>query len=173
MEQDRIEIAPSPWKILLLIALSAGFIALGFWLVATAEGGTLIQFLGWVLVLFFGACGILWIVQSIRYRGAVVVIDRDGILDRRVSDAPIPWTKVEGVSTWTLDAQRFVILKLDEAFDHSFPTKAITRWTRGANKKLGADGITINPTGLQIGFDALLNAVVKAKTASDERHAQS
>jgi hypothetical protein len=167
---NRLEIAPALWKVMMLAGLAVGLVALGVWLIVRDGSDQVSAFFGWVGILFFGGCGLLWIMQSIRYRGAVIIIDDDGILDRRVSDKPIPWTAVETV--WSMDAQRFVILKLDEAFDRAFPTKAITRWTRGANKKLGADGITINPAGLKIGFDALLQAIVSAKQGSDERHGQ-
>jgi hypothetical protein len=169
---ERVEIAPAPWKVLMLAILSVGFVAAGVWLVKSQPSGAFLQFIGWVSILFFGACSLLWVVQSIRFRGAIVIIDSDEILDRRVSDRTIPWTAVQEVNVWSLEAQRIPILKLDPAFDASFPTKMITRWTRGANRKLGADGIAINPAGLKITFDGLLQAIVDAKTASDLRHGQ-
>jgi hypothetical protein len=170
---ERLEIAPALWKTLLLGGLCSGFIGIGYWMISRPDVDPISYFIGWVSMLFFGACGILWIIQTIRYRGAVIVIDGEGILDRRVSDRAIPWTEVDSVSIWSMDAQRCIILKLDEAFDRGFATKAITRLTRGANRKLGADGITINPAGLEIGFDALLDAIITSKTRSDERHGQS
>jgi hypothetical protein len=168
MDGERLHIESSPLKIILLAGLALGFVAAGAWMVSVAPGGSFVQFVGWASILFFGFVGFVGLRQMLAFRGVVVTIDPTGILDRRVSDQPIPWAKVLGVDVWSLDAQRFVILKLDPAFDAVFPTKAITRLTRGANKKLGADGVAINPQGLKISFDMLLAAIVRFKTEWDD-----
>jgi hypothetical protein len=157
---ERIEIKASPLKMLLLTAGSLGFVGAGVWIVKTTPGGAFAHLMGWLAILFFGLCAVGWCWQAFSLRGNVVVIDREGILDRRVSDNSIPWDKVKLISTWSNDNQKIIILKLDPAFDEVFPTKTITRMTRGVNAKLGADGIPINPMGLKLSFDELMAATM-------------
>jgi hypothetical protein len=157
----RIEIKASPLKMFLLAAASLGFVAAGVWMVQTLPGGAFAHLMGWLAILFFGLCAVGWCWQAFSLRGNVVVMDRNGILDRRVSDHPIPWDKVQAISTWSNENQKIIILKLDPAFDDIFPTKTITRMTRSANAKLGADGIPINPMGLKLSYDELMAATMQ------------
>ncbi len=173
MEAEKLYIERSALTTIMLAGNAAGLVAAGVVVTRVASAGSFVQVFGWAAVLFFGTCCVLIVRELLAFRGVVVVIDRDGILDRRVSNQPMPWAKVLGVDVWSLDAQRFVILKLDPDFDAAFPTKAITRWTRGANKKIGADGITVNPRGLKISFDLLLAAIVRFKTEWDDGHRPS
>jgi hypothetical protein len=158
---ERIEIETAPMKMALLGFGALGFVATGVWIVRTTPSGAFIHLIGWASIVFFGLCAALVVQQVLTLRGPVVVIDRRGILDRRVSDEMIPWDKVQAISTWSHQNNKTMILKLDADFDAAFPTKRITRMTRGINAKLGADGIAINPSGLMLSYDKLLAAAIR------------
>jgi hypothetical protein len=89
-----IEIRQSPWQTLLLIAGALAFLAIGMLMITGSIGKSqpdvFVQAIGWVSVLFFGACGIVGGWRFMTVRGPVVTISPAGIRDVRVAREAIP-----------------------------------------------------------------------------------
>lgn len=85
---DRLEIFTAPGRLIALVAGAVAligaslFVALGF---GDAPQGSFLRFVGWLGVVFFGGCLLLILRQLLFLRGPVVVMDRQGLLDRRLA----------------------------------------------------------------------------------------
>ena len=115
----------------------------------------------WALVAgvpFFSFCTVMLIWRVLTSRGPVVVLTPDGILDTRVAAMPIPWRAVQGISTWSNRGQKVMVIAVDADVEKTLPLTRIARWSRQANKTLGADGLCITAQGLKTNYASLLEA---------------
>ena len=64
------------------------------------------------------------------------------------------------VSTWELQKQKVIVLQVPPEVEGSIQMTRMARWTRGPNKGLGADGLSITAAGLKISHEKLLEAVL-------------
>jgi hypothetical protein len=89
----------------------------------------------------------------------VITISPDGFRDTRLIAALIPWSDVTGISTWQSRGQKFMVLALRPGVEDRLELTSmglLWRWTRGANRYLGADGLCISAYGVKIDYDTLL-----------------
>jgi hypothetical protein len=154
-----LEIEASPVRMfglaalgLLMTALSAVFV-LG---VFPVPPGSFAEFAGYAGTVFFGACTALILWRAFTTRGPVVTITPDGIRDVRVAEEIIPWSEVNDIRIWESNGQRVMVLAVPPGIEAGLGLTRIARWTRGANRALGADGLCVTAQGLKIGFDELL-----------------
>jgi hypothetical protein len=157
---DIIEIGYSRRRLLVLLAggivLTAGCAAMAFHLFPDMHVDAFYTVVGYFGVLFFGF-GILkmgWLLVSAR--GPVLFIDRNGIRDLRVSPNVIPWDAVEQIEIGEIKKQGFVTLKVTPALEKQLVASAGKKLMKAANHALGVDGIVINPSGLQVDAQSLL-----------------
>jgi hypothetical protein len=75
--------------------------------------------------------------------GPVVTVTPEGIRDTRVAAEVIPWSAITGISTWQYRGQKIMVLAVDPATESGLTLTRIARWSRGANRALGADGLCI------------------------------
>lgn len=119
---------------------------------------------------FFGFTTVMIIWRMATQRGPVVTLSPEGILDTRVTAAPIPWRAIRGISTWTMQRQNVMVLDVDPEVEKTLPLTRIARWSRGANRKLGADGLCVTAQGLKTNYDQLLETATAYARAA---HAKS
>jgi hypothetical protein len=167
-----IEIRQSPWRMLLLIAGALAFVVLGLALIYgwmdARRSDHFVQAIGWISVLFFGACGLVGAWRLMSVRGPVVTISPQGIRDVRIAKETIPWPAIHDISTWSFQYQKVMVLAVDPAVERRLTLSAIARMSRRANASLGADGLCIAATGLSMRYDDLL-ATTKAYAESYRR----
>jgi hypothetical protein len=137
----------------LMTALSAAVALHAF---PNVPPGSFAEFFGYVGTVFFGACTVLLLWRAFTTRGPVVTITPDGIHDSRVAAEFIPWSAVSDINVWESNGQRVMVLAVDPAVEAGLGLTRIARWTRGANRALGADGLCVTAQGLKMGFDELL-----------------
>jgi hypothetical protein len=154
-----IEIEGSPAKLLLLGALGVLMTALAaviaFDIVPDVDPVTRILG-GWLGFVFFGLCTVMILWRALTTRGAVVTIAPHGIRDIRVAAEFIPWTAVQGISTWEYQRQRVLVVRIDPEVEKRLTLTRIARWSRAPNRALGADGLAITASGLKIDYPTLL-----------------
>jgi hypothetical protein len=159
-----IEIAGSPMKLVILliagIVMTFVSVAIAVPLIADFEAGFVVKLIGYSGAAFFGLCTLIAAARLVRAKGPVVTISADGIRDTRVAAETIPWRAVRGISTWDLQGQKVMVLAVDPAVDRTLTLTRIARWTRGANRALGADGLCVSATGIKIDYDTLYAASV-------------
>lgn len=172
----RIEIRQSPLKMLGLALGSIAFVAGGAFIVFGPPGedaGSFIVFIGWVGMLFFGLCGVVILWRGLTAIGPTLTLSPAGLHDVRVSRLPIPWHAIRGFSTWSYQNQKILIVDVSQSTEDAIGLTRIARWSRGPNKALGADGLSIATQGLKIGYDRLLDLVRVYANAHQQRSSES
>ena len=163
MDPDRsgtVEIRSSPWAQLrlagvgVIMTAASAFAALPR--LSNVAPGSFTEFAGYVGVLFFGLATLVFLWRAVSLRGAVIRLTREGILDRRVAAEVIPWRAIGAISTWESHKQRIIVLAVDPQVERRLTLTRMARWTRGANARLGADGLCIAVGGLKVDYDELL-----------------
>jgi hypothetical protein len=110
---------------------------------------------GYSGVVFFSFCTLVAIVRLIQQRGAAVTISPAGLHDRRVAAKPIPWQAIKSIATLQLQRQMVLVVTIDPEEEAKVGLTRVARWTRDANRRLGADGLVISPNGLTVGYPTL------------------
>lgn len=155
-----IEIESAPRKLLLLVGLglfmTAGGAVLAFGGLPGRGSTPYAHFIGYVSVVFFGAVTILALSRLVTRRGPVITITTEGICDRRVAGNFIPWRAVTRISTWRFQRQSIMVLTIDPAIEPALQLTRVARWSRGANRAVGIDGLSISAQGLKTDHDTLL-----------------
>jgi hypothetical protein len=124
--------------------------------IGKSQPDVFVQAIGWISVLFFGACGIVGGWRFMTVRGPVVTISPAGIRDVRVAREAIPWRSIRGISTWEYQRQKVMVLQVDPAIEKRLTLSTIARMSRRANTALGADGLCVAATGLSMRYADLL-----------------
>jgi hypothetical protein len=148
---EPLVIRSSRWRYVLLLLVSAGFVAVGTLLVMRTPNQTV----GWANVVFFGVCAatFLWQVVDARPR---LVIDERGVFDRTLGVGVIPWSEIEAVDPRAMMGQQFVSLTLR---DPSLLTRRLPQWRRTltrANRAAGFEELNLNLGGLAVGADVVV-----------------
>jgi len=121
---DEIVVFPKKTKLLWFLLLGLGFVAMGVWFLSDSTGiassynkgrrltsltPQLIQLLGGVTVLFFGACTFFVIQRLVNPRPALI-INADGILDNAsaVSVGFLKWSEIESMHVYDYYGQTFI-----------------------------------------------------------------
>jgi hypothetical protein len=168
-----VEIEASPMKLLGLAAIGVALTALSaaaaLRVFPKIQPGSFAEFFGYVGVLFFGACALVAVWKALTSHGPVVTITQEGIRDRRIASDLIPWSAVNDISTWQHRRQRFMVLAVDPAVEAGLDLTRMARWTRNANRGLGADGFCLGTNDLKIGFDELLATTIAFANAAQSR----
>lgn len=160
----------SRWRLLLLLALSVGFVFLGLML-AGAFGEIqgfvsdprrrripeeLVPPVGWFAIVFFGACG-LFVLKSLFDPKPQLRIAPTGITFARWSSDEIPWAAIKEVSTWHQLGQSSILLCLNDPEAHK--GKGLLGAMSNANKAITGGDIGISLTGLDRKFDEAMAAI--------------
>lgn len=154
----------SPWQMLGLLLLAAlmtalsGLVAFGW--IDGRRGGGFMMVIGYAGLVFFGLGLVLIAWRIVNTRGPVLKISPAGIRDTRVAAEPIPWAAINGVGTWSAHKQSFLIVAVDPAVERTIRQTRISRWTRSANRAIGADGLFIATTGLDLDHEDLKRLVL-------------
>jgi hypothetical protein len=149
----------SPTRLLTLLAFStlstAIAAALAFRLFPNMPHDPAAVSAGYSGLVFFSFCAVVAVWRLIAQRGAIVTVSPAGLHDVRVAAEPIPWPAIKAISTWKLQRQMVLVLAVDPATEARLPLTRMTRWTRNANRTLGADGLVVSSYGLKVGYATL------------------
>lgn len=154
-----VDIEQSPGRTVTLFlggVLMTALSAVVLW-IPDAEG--LQRLVGVAGVVFFGLCTSILLWRLVTVQGPVVTIAPEGLRDRRIAAEFIPWDAIEGVTTWSLQGQRIIVIAVKPEVERRLTLTAIARWTRRPNRALGADGLCMTAQGLKVGHDALLATI--------------
>lgn len=153
-----VEFHGSRGKLAGLVLLGLGLTALSLWIVlgGLAPAGSLGELASYAGILFFGAATLIACYRLATASRVMLTLSPAGIRDVRVADAFIPWAAVKSLSTWSMQGQQVLVISVDPATEKNLPLTRLARWSRGANRALGADGLCVSPTGLGVSYDELL-----------------
>lgn len=153
----------SPWKMGLIVLGCIGFVAASaLMIIGVIDGrrfGLDASTVGWIGAIVFGAFLLLALWRLIGTRGPVVTVSPRGLHDTRISKKVIPWSAVRGVSIWQMSNQKIIVVAVTPEAEQAIGLTRMAKWTRGANRSLGADGLCINP-GIRAKPDDLLRLII-------------
>lgn len=160
-----LEIGYSRGKLALYALGAASFVAVGVWMIGQETPSSrhsleATQFWGYVTVVFFAFMFLIAVGRLLTARGAVISLTPRGFRDQRVSSDIVPWKAIADIQTWKSYGQPIMVLALHPGEEEKLRLTRIARWTRGANARLGADGLSIAAHGTSINHDALVAAAV-------------
>ena len=147
---ERLECRPSRRKSLGLLLMTAALLGT-CWFCTTLPGWDA-QAVGWVGLAFFGLAGVMLVRQAVRI-GPVVVIDADGLTDRRLGVGPIGWQEITGYRTVTVESTRLLCLDLAEPDQFLGRLSAWKRVAAAANRRMGFGDVCVGFVGLSPGID--------------------
>lgn len=160
-----MEIGYSRGKLVFFTLGAAAFVATGFWMIGLEKGSgrysaEQAHLIGYLSIAFFGAIFLLALARLFKAQGTVLTLSPEGMTDVRVSCDVVPWRAIARIGTWQAYGQRIMVLGLHPGEEERLRLTRMARWTRGANAKLGADGLSISVQGTTIGYNDLMAATV-------------
>jgi hypothetical protein len=157
--EEAMEIKGSPTKLIgillggvLLTATSAALAV--HWLPDGRPGDNSVVW-GWVGLLFFGLATAVALWRLLTADRTIITITPDGIKDRRLSAAVVPWRAIQRLSTAYISGQRFILLAVNPSIEKRLRLTLVARLSRRPNRMLGLDGLCISAVGLKVDYDTL------------------
>ena len=140
------ELKASRTKYLMLLAISCVFVVMGIF-IAIKEPSS---WIGWVNILFFGLCGLVFSKQLLN-KEARLVFDQEGVIDttqRRLGK--VFWTDIEDAYLAQVSGHYFVCLVLNDEAKYLSKLSSAQRLLGKANTKLGFTPISLNLSGVAV-----------------------
>lgn len=158
----------SPWRVAGLLLLGLGFVFIGAWIAGLAgppprPGMT---WLGWVGIVFFGACTVK-AVPRLFDRSVLVRIDAQGVTVAQWSSRRIDWHRIERVGTWSHRGQRMLVLHLKQPAQHA--ERRLAAPIAAANRALTGGDVAITLTGTDRTFEEAFRAVSRFSPIAPDR----
>jgi len=144
-----MECYPSKVKLFGLLGLTCVMVSLSYF--CATLPGLIPRIVGWIGVGFFGLGFVAFPVMLFRTTPQVIV-DEEGIEDRRQKIGVIQWEDIRSLSIGSMNSAKFLRVEVSD------PTKYLSRlpkWTRpltAANKALKLPALTIGFSGLSPGL---------------------
>lgn len=153
-------------RTLLLLLAAIGFVAIGVWFsgifgeVPTCPPSarcrfppTLLPYIGWVAILFFGLVAIVS-AERLRNPEAHLTIGLDGIFAARSYGDTIPWSQIESVSTWRDET---IVLSLRSS--HRLWSKGSARLFAYVTRRLTGGDIAVSLIGTNRSLSEAMPAI--------------
>ncbi|WP_420844842.1 STM3941 family protein [Jiella avicenniae] len=112
----------------------------------------------WLGVPFFGF-GACVLFSRMTWSGPVVVLSPEGLRDRRMSPAIIPWTAIRSLKPRSYRGAKLLVLEIDRDLERRVPWSLTFRMNRWPNAILGAKGPWIVCSDLQITHERMVEVV--------------
>lgn len=144
-----MECYPSKVKLLGLFALTGALVAM-FCFLAT-QPDRLSQVVGWIGIVFFGLGFIAFPVMFFR-RSPQVVINDEGIEDRRMKIGVIRWEDIRLLFIGSVKSAKFLCVDLVDPRKYVSRLPRLGRWLTVANEAMGFPALVIGFSGLTPGL---------------------
>jgi hypothetical protein len=153
-----IIIKSSRLKYALLLIVAFGFVVVGLLILTRAKASD--AWIGWINIVFFGACIPIFAWQLVDSRPRLV-IDDQGILDRTLGVGVIPWSEITGAYLRSIHGNNFICLEVrnpERWLEHLSPVK---RAMASANKALGFTPLNLNLSAVATDPSQILELILK------------
>ena len=157
-----MECYPSKLKLLGPLALTCAMVAMCYFVARMP--GVFERVVGWVGVAFFGLGFIAFPIMFFR-TGAQVIINDEGIEDRRMKVGVIRWEDIVSLHIASIESTKFLCIEVDDPQKY---LDRLPRWTR----PLTAATKAMNLPPLAIGFAGLSPGLKEVWAHVQERVAQ-
>jgi hypothetical protein len=168
---QKIEIALSKSKIILMLFGALAFVAIGLWFVIAPPmiensywgDPTKIKIVGYASIFFFGLCSIFFI-SKLPDKKPGLIIDDTGLVDNSsgLAVGQILWTDIENISVIEIHRQKLIMLIVKNPQDYITRQRSFfKRKGMEFNYKNYETPLSITANGLRISFDQLLDLLTK------------
>jgi hypothetical protein len=162
---DETVVPLSKTKLVLLIILSVGFVALGFWTFQTDSAWIesqrrfnnpmLVHAIGIFAMGFFGL-GVVVGIRKLFDPKPGLVLSSAGILVSSGSVGLIPWGDIEGFTTHKIHRQKMLVVKLVDPEKYVRAGGALQQALRRTNMNMVGSPFALSSNTLEISFDELV-----------------
>ena len=165
---DETIIERSKAKIVLLILLSCGIVALGVWLFSLDEATIrsqrrfdnpmFVHGVGLVTVLIFGLCGLVGL-KMLFDKKPGLIFSSSGIVDNAsdVAAGFIPWSEIVGSKILEIQKQKMLVIEVRDPRRYIDRGGALRRALNKSNYKMVGSPIAVAPNTLKINFSQLVS----------------
>jgi hypothetical protein len=165
---EALVISNSRRRYVLLLVASIGFVALGAFLVKTADS-TLDAWAGWPCIVFFGAAIPLFVWQIIDRRPRLT-INELGVNDRTMGVGLIPWSEITDSYVKSIGGNHFICLVAHNPEIWTGKFSAAKKAMITANKALGFTELNVNLSGTSAEPQQVHELILKFCAASQQRN---
>ncbi len=166
---ERIEIALSKKKIILMFVGALAFVAIGLWFVISPPtisnsywgNPTKMAIVGYASILFFGPCAFA-LIKKLPDNKPGLIIDQIGFTDNSsgVSAGQVLWSDIENLSVLEVHGQKIIMLQVTNPQEYiDKQTSGLKRKMMQLNYKMYGTPLSITSNGLKISFDELLSTL--------------
>jgi hypothetical protein len=154
-------------RLILVILGALMFVVVGYWLVS--GGARTLQVIGWLSIVFFGACGLYAVLRLIS-RTPAVIVSAQGIVDHATANSAglVPWSEIREVKLLSFMNQRYLgVFVHDPAAliaKHS-PLKRAALWS---NFQFVGTPVVIPRAGLATDLETL-ERLIRARLPAEAR----
>lgn len=163
---DELVIELSKSKVIFLILVSCGFVAVGYWLFMDAaaiakeiqESLLFIHYAGFAGMVFFSLTGIFGVRKLFDKRPGLV-LNSAGIIDNSSGLAAgfIPWSEITDAAIYEIYRQKMLIIKVRNPEEFIQRGNVLQRAIVKINSKMSGSPIAISSNTLEINFPELLS----------------
>lgn len=173
---QRIEIALSKSKIVLMLFGALAFVAIGLWFVITPPtiensywgNPTKIAIAGYASIIFFGLCA-FFLIRKLPDKKPGLIIDDIGLVDNSsgLAAGQVLWTDIENISVIEIHRQKLIMLQVKNPQHYiDKQTSLFKRKGMELNNKMYGTPLSITANGLKTSFDKLLTLLTDKLRAS-------
>jgi len=133
------------------------------------EGEAEIAWIGWMIIVLFGACISFWVRQLIDSRPRLV-IDDQGILDRTLGVGLIPWSEITGAYLSSMRENSFICLETrnpERWLERLSPVKRVMTY---GHKALGFAALNLNFAATDADPSEVLELILKTIASRQQNH---
>jgi hypothetical protein len=164
-----MECRTSKARVLGLLGLTCVMVAV-CWFCTTLED-PFARVVGWIGVGFFGLGFIAMPIAFFR-SGPQVVIDDEGIEDRRMKIGTIRWEDIRSLSIGSVNSAKFLCIELVDPDPYLSRLPRRSRWLSSVNRTLGLPTLTIGFSDLRPGLNEVwAHLQTRGRARSEATHA--
>jgi hypothetical protein len=148
-------------RLILVILGSLMFVAVGYWFVSSGAGT--LQVIGWLSIVFFGACGLYAVWRLVRPTPAVIV-SAQGIVDHATANSAgvVRWLEVCEVKSLSFMNQKCLGIFVHDPSAFIAQSSPVKRATMHTNVRLTGAPVVIRRAGLAVDLQTL-EALIRAR----------
>jgi hypothetical protein len=139
---QEIVIKTSVWKAILILFISAAFVAGGIFTILRSND-LFLNIIGIIGIVFFGV-GFFVLLYHVSDRRPRIIIDEKGITDRTLGIGRIDWEDIESVDLASVSSTKFVVLYLKDTGKYLKRLSNTSRKITKINKMLGFGALNLN-----------------------------
>ena len=158
---ERVAIALSRTKLVLLTLGAFLFVALGTWLIEIADvqrqyPPLYVKGAAWLAIGFFGPCGLYGLLKLLD-RAPGFVLDREGLIDNSsgLAAGRVPWREIREIRIASERGQRFLALVVDDPEKYIRRGNALRRYAAGWNHRRYGTPVLISAIALKTSLEDL------------------